>query len=244
MPSALDHIATLTTAHKFYSGAKDVVDATKKMKGFADSNPKDLDAAKKVLGLAKNEYIPLSKFIVDTQKAVNLTVQAGFPDIPNPQRDARKIMEKIAKSAGPNGPGFEKELTAYIKQLTKYELELRERLSYMKFIRKKCDLNIKNFTQIGGIITTTVRLLKKIVVAVPSARNEAGNAILKIMQTGIEKQAPTVVIAYKKLKTLAAEHEKTIAREHIYAKAGLTSAQDKKLKFLVEDAKAFFKKLF
>ena len=244
MASALDHLETLEKANKYFSGAKELVDSTKKINGIAKSTPHDLSGAKKVLGMTKNEYIPLSKFLVSTQKTVNATVAAGFPEIMNPALDARKRMEKIAKASGSNTTGFEKELTAYIKQAKKYELLLRERISYMKIVQKKCELNIKNFTLIDRTIRSTVLALETLVASVPSARNEAGKHLLDILSTGIEKQSQPVVAAYNKLLKAAAAHEKMISREHTYAKARLTNAQDKKLKFVMEDAKEFFRKLF
>ena len=244
MPSALDFFEELDKTYKYASGARDLLESATKIRKIAKSTPEDLDEAKKVLGMVENEYIPLSKFLVGAQETVNATVAAGFPEIRNPAVDSRKRMEKIAKSAGPNSPGFERELTAYIKSLTKYELSLRERIAFMQIVQKKCDLNIKNFTLITKIIDGTVRALKALVVAVPSARNEAGNQLMKILSTGIEKQGPRVYIAHKKLKAAAAAHEKVIKKEQVYAKVRLKSANDKKLKFLMEDAKEFFKKLF
>lgn len=244
MPDALSRLETLATAHKYLTGAQDVLDGLRKVKAFAKKDPKNLSEAKKILGLAKDKYKPLKDFFSKTQTEVLAAAKEGFPPIPDPTSEARKRMEKIAKSKGPNSPGFEKELTIYIKLLQKYEYELRERMSYMKLVTTKCDLNIKNFTLMNQIIDGTMIALKAVFVAIPEAQTAAGSEILQIMKSGIEKHPRAVANAYKKLKATAQAHEKDVKRDQVYAKAALKKACDKKLKFVMEDAKAFFKKLF
>jgi len=244
MADALSRLETLATAYQYLDGAKSVLDNVQTVRAVAKSNPHDLTAAKKALGLATDKYKPLKAFLSGAQTEALAAANEGFPPIPNPADETRKKMEKISKAKGPNGPGFEKELNAYIKKLTQYEYDLRERLSYMTLVKKKCDLNIKNFTTIGQVISSTMLALKAIFVSVPEAQTAAGGEILAIMRAGIEKHPTAVANAYKKLKKAAEDHEKTIAREHAYAKAALKSAADKKLKLLMEDATAFFKKLF
>lgn len=244
MADALTHLETLAKTHKYLSGAKDVVDNLSKVHTFVKKDPRDLDDAKKMLGLATGKYKPLKKYLSGVQDEVIAAAKAKFPEIPTPSTDARKRMEKIAKSNGPNGPGFEKELNTYIKQLMKYEKDLAERASYLKLIKAKCDLNIKNFTQIDRTIKATLTSLKRIFVAIPEAQAAAGGEIMKIMEAGIIDVPGSIIRNYKKLKSNAEAHEKDIRIQHAYAKSALKNAQDKKLKIVMEDAKAFFAKLF
>ncbi|WP_141246529.1 hypothetical protein [Actibacterium ureilyticum] len=244
MADALSRLETLNKSYKYLSGAKDVLDNTLKVKKLAESDPRDIDALRKVAGVSSKVYAPLKKFLSGVHKEVNETIKAGFPEIPDPSLETRKRMEKIARSSGPNTPGFEKELDAYIKTLTRYERDLRERDSYMQMVIAKCELNQKNYMQMQGVISSTMKALKAAFAAIPEARSEVGGEILKIMEAGIEKHPQGIAIAFGRLKTAAAAHQKEIRVQHKRAKSALKVAGDRKLRLLMEDASAFFKKLF
>ncbi|MFC4671826.1 hypothetical protein ACFO5X_24970 [Seohaeicola nanhaiensis] len=244
MPDALSRIETLSKTYDYFNGAKDILDNVTLVRGFARNAPKDIEGARKLLGIAENKYKPLKKFFNGTQKEVLAAITEGFPPIPDPSGEVKSRMEKIARAKGPNTPGFEKELDLYLKQLKAYEYELRERLTYMDLVKKKCALNEKNFQTMSTVIQTTLAALKALFVSTPSFRAATGGEILQIMEAGIEKQPAAISSAYRRLKTAAEKHETEIARQHLRAKSALKVAADKKLAFLMEDAKAFFKKLF
>ena len=188
MADALTKLEILSKSYQFYTGGQDLLDNMTKVKAFAGKDPKDFKEAKKVFGLAAEKYKPLRVYLSKIQEEVLAAVKGGFPEIPNPALKARANMEKVAKSKGPNGPGFELELDLYIKHLTRYERALAERLSFMRIVKDKCDLNIKNFTQMDRIISSTLKLLKAIFVAIPEAQTKAGVEILNIMQSNIENK--------------------------------------------------------
>lgn len=244
MPDALTQLEKLAKAHKYMSGAKDVLDNVTKVRDVAKSDPKDIEAVKKVLGIAKDKYKPLKKFLSKTQAEVLAAVKGGFPAVMDPTQASKARMEKIAKKSGADSDALEKELGTYIKLLEGYEYELRERISFMKLVKRKCELNIKNFTKMNQVIDGTVIALKAVFIAIPEAQTAAGGEILDIMKSGIQKHPQAVANAYKKLNKLAVSHEKLMMRDHVFAKSALKTARSKKAKFLIEDAKAFLKELF
>ena len=244
MADALDVLEDLAKAHKFLSGAKDVLSSVDTVHKAFRTQPKDVEALKKLVGLSNKKYKALKKFFDATRKKVDAAVSAGFhDDIKDFTQRQKAVVEKAGKKATPDSDAVQKELTLYMKLLDKYNDKLLERINYMDMIKKKCDLNIKNYTLMQAIIEKTRTALKVVMVGIPDASNQAALELLTIELSGIPNDPQVIANAYGRLKRAADAHRTFMVKKQAKVEKTLNEVRRAKLQSVLKDVGGFLRKV-
>lgn len=240
MPDILDAIAKLQKAHDYYGKATDLIDAVSTVKKAAKIDPKDPKQLKELVGITDKQTEKLLKVLNTRAKATEEAAAAAFPDIPADTTNAWAAWFKAADKYGMDSKEEYKARQAYLKALLKFDLLLRERITY-------CDILIKQSTSQEKVYVSLVELhenAEKIclaVIAAPSTKSTAPQAtamktLLKF--NGVRGPAIRIHKAHAKIVSAAEAEKKKWEKVKKTNDVWISDVQAKNLRGVVNKAMA------
>lgn len=207
-------IQILEKSHDYYGKAKDLTDHVSKIRKAADYAYGDHEKLRDLAGLDNKDVKKLIEKLGKRTAATNAAATAQFPEVPSTTAAAFWRMAASRDKYGPDSPQAAKERKGYIKALQKYDLLLRERMTYCDVIIKQSDKQKAIYAGLQNVMTASYGILERLLKMpeIKAAPHHAAAFAMYERYLGLGSSGRDLAKAHERLAMKAKLHKKHIEK--------------------------------